>query len=255
MPLPEHPAASHFCCHSILSTNVSKHLRNRWFENLLFRGWHSGAVFLLIVASAGSPVALCFAAASEVIYSALKELNYDGNLSSSIATQFYTGIVTDTGSFRHSSTTSNSHLVASELLSLGAELTNVHKNLHENSTFQKIKFLGYMIAEKFVFVEEHNYGYAIINEVDFKKFDASYEDIESVINQAMSINSLKLFILAKQNHEGYRISLRSKDNLDCRQIAHEFFSGGGHINASGGIYNGTDKDLVKYISSIPFDMY
>ena len=86
------------------------------------------------------------AATAELIYLLLKELNFVFNEEAEsvekIGTCIYTGLVTDTGSFRHSNVTKRTHSIAGELISCGVKNTKIHNNLFDNRPFNKVKLMG-----------------------------------------------------------------------------------------------------------------
>ena len=86
------------------------------------------------------------AATTELIYLLLKELNLVFNEKSEsiqkIGTCIYTGLVTDTGSFRHANVTERTHSIAGELISCGVNNTKIHNNLFDNRPFNKVKLIG-----------------------------------------------------------------------------------------------------------------
>lgn len=167
-----------------------------------------------------------------------------------IGSCIYTGIVTDTGSFRHSNVTERTHAICSKLIACGVDNNIVHKNLFDNRPFNKVKLMGDALSSIELLCN---------NKVAFIEFTmdqlASYElestDTSDVINIALSIKGVEVAVITKEVEDGVKASLRSKNNADVRRVA-ETLGGGGHIKAAGlKVVGSTLKEVKeKLISEI-----
>ena len=168
-------------------------------------------------------------AASEIVFEVLKLLNVE--LDKEIATCLYTALITDTGSFRHSSTTAVTHAIAGEIISAGIDFSNIHRLIFENKKFEKIKFYGEVIGSMTC---ELNSKVCImyISKEMLEKYNSVSSDTSDVITFGASIDTVEVTILVKQAENGVKVSLRSKSLVDVSKIA-EVFNGGGHIRAAG----------------------
>ncbi len=176
----------------------------------------------------------------EIVYQILKSLNV--NIDVNIATYLYTSIISDTGNFKFSNTTSLTHSIAGDLLNSGIDHTEITRRVLNNNTFLNTKFIGKVllgmeyIHPKVVFMT--------IFEKDLKAFGLEDFATSDVIDFGLNIENIEVSIVAKEIDYGFKISLRSKNIVDVKSLA-EIFNGGGHVTASGCIINNKDIEEVK----------
>lgn len=186
-------------------------------------------------------------AVGEIVYEVLRLLHVE--LDKEISTCLYTSLLTDTGSFRHSSTTAVTHGIAGELINTGIDFSNIHRVIFENKKFEKIKFYGEVISNMAV---ELNGKVCImyISKSMLEKYDSVSADTSDVITFGASIDTVEVTMLIKEVENGVKVSLRSKSLIDVSKIA-EIFNGGGHIRASGFFIEENFQDTkVKLIEII-----
>lgn len=183
------------------------------------------------------------AAAAELIYKIIIELGVV--LDKSIAECLYTSILTDTGSFKHSSTSPTTHMIAAKLISTGINFSAIHRKLFENIKYNKLRLYGLvfntmkLVNDKICILKITN---AMIDETGIDNCDTS-----DIISMGLQIDTAEVALLLKENNDGVKISLRSKEIVDVRKVA-EKFGGGGHIRAAGGcIENITMSDAEQLI--------
>ncbi len=190
---------------------------------------------------------------SEMIYHFLEMLEDVNAITSYIATCLYVGIMTDTGSFRFASTTSTTHRVIADLIDKGANNAEIHKNVYDNNSQDRVQLLGCALNNLKV-IPELNTAYISLSQEELNRYNFKKGDTEGVVNYGLSvkrINFAAIFIEHKQ--EGIvKISLRSKGTFDSNAFARNHFNGGGHINAAGGRSDlGLTDTIVKFISILP----
>lgn len=167
------------------------------------------------------------------------EITYDA------AYCLYTAIVSDTGSFKYSSTTADTFRVAAELIGIGVKPAEVAGKLFDNFTFNRLQLLKLVLDS----MEIHgNQQIALIRATRemFAETDTVPADTENFINYPRSLSSVKVAAFIKENREGIvSVSLRSKGNdYDVAQLAASF-GGGGHRNAAGFKMRGMDTADVR----------
>ncbi|MFT5871609.1 MAG: phosphoesterase RecJ-like protein [Clostridium sp.] len=168
-------------------------------------------------------------AVGEIVHEVLGLLHVP--LDKEISTCLYTSLLTDTGSFRHSSTTAVTHGIAGELINTGIEFSNIHRIVFENKKFEKVKFCGEVISN--MTVELHGKVCIMyISKEAINKYKLASIDTSDVITFGDSIDTVEVTILIKEAENGVKVSLRSKSLIDVSKIA-EGFKGGGHIRAAG----------------------
>lgn len=175
------------------------------------------------------------AATTEIIYLLLKELNFNFNekneKNQKIGTCIYTGIVTDTGAFRHANVTERTHNIAGDLIACGVNNTKIYNNLFDNMPLNKVKLMGEALSDLEVTCNGKVSLIALsLKTLDF--YNLANVDTSDIISIALSIEGVEVAIVIKEVEDGIKASLRSKDKFDVRKIA-EALGGGGHIKASG----------------------
>ena len=165
----------------------------------------------------------------EIVFMILEAMNIE--VTKDMAKCMYTSILTDTGSFRHSNTTSRTHNIAGKLLDTGIDFSEIHRQIFDNKEFNRVKFMGRAI-ESLKLTLDGKVGVIKIRDKDFEDFGIEDKDTSDIVNIGMKIGSVDVMILLKEGEEGTKVSLRSKNIVDVRKVA-ENFGGGGHVRASG----------------------
>ena len=187
----------------------------------------------------------------EMIYNVIYEI--DKNLiNKDIASCLYTGIMTDSGSFKFPSTSSKTHYIVSDLLTKKINHSLIHQNIFDVNSFDKISLLSKTLAN-IKKVKNLNAVYAILTKNDLKNANYKKGDSEGFVNHGLSIKGIILsVILIEDSKEKYiKMSFRSKGSFDVNKFAKKYFNGGGHRNAAGGIsFESIDKTKEMLISAI-----
>jgi phosphoesterase RecJ-like protein len=154
----------------------------------------------------------------------------------------YTAILTDTGSFTFASTTAATFGLAQHLLESGADANKIAQAVYFSNPPGKVRLLG-VILNKMKLVDNVAWSYLTLQEL--ADADAVVEDCEGAVNQLIGIAGIDaaVFLRESEPRAQFRLSLRSKGNLDVSRIA-EQFGGGGHRNASGCTIDGTLSSVV-----------
>lgn len=189
----------------------------------------------------------------EMVYHFFEMLDDTKAINQKIATCLYVGIMTDTGSFRFSSTTATTHRVIANLIDKGAVNADIHGSVYDNNSYDRLQLLGVALNNLRV-VSHLSTAYISLSQKELNKHNFTKGDTEGVVNYGLSIKGVKfaaIFIEHKQ--EGIvKISLRSKDDFDVNEFARAHFNGGGHINAAGGRSDlNLPKTIDKFVSLLP----
>ena len=190
------------------------------------------------------------AATGEIVYKILNLLHV--NITKDIADCLYTSILTDTGSFRFSNTTADTHKIAGDLINYGVNVDEIYRILFENKNYTRIKLYGEIINS---ITLHHNDKICIMkleNSVLDKLNLSGSIDTSDALTFGTQIDTVEVVALLKEIDSGVKISLRSKNSVDVRKIA-EHFGGGGHTKASGlaidkNIYE-AEKIIIKAIEN------
>ena len=199
--------------------NIDHHISNSCFGN-----------FQLIDTSASST--------AEIIYRLIKEMGVA--IDKAIATSIYTGILTDTGSFRFSNTNQAAFAICREMVERGVDPSDVARHVYGRYSLGRIKLLNLALDSIEIF---HNGKLSImtITQEMLNKTGTRAEDIDGLINYARRIEDVKIAALIHEKQNGrhnlkdsgrYHVSLRSDGSVDVAAMAASF-GGGGHISAAG----------------------
>ncbi len=183
----------------------------------------------------------------EMLYNFIGFMGDTGKITPEIATCLYTGIMTDTGSFRFPSTTSATHRVVADLIDKGAANAQIYNAVFDTTTFNKLQLLA--CALQTMKILPPHAAYITLSKEDLKKHHYKKGDTEGFVNYGLSVNGIKCSAIFIQNpgEDHIRISLRSKGNFSVNEIARRYFSGGGHLNAAGGkSYQSMEKTIETF---------
>ncbi|MFL5763059.1 MAG: DHH family phosphoesterase [Bacteroidia bacterium] len=171
----------------------------------------------------------------ELIYTFIVMMGHKKKVDKKIANCLYTGIMTDTGSFRFPSTTALTHRIIADLIEAGAENAAIHNRIYDGNTESKLKLLGYCLAEKLVVLNEFHTAFFTLSDQELKRFNYKKGDTEGVVNYALSIEGIRFAAFFVERDGVIKTSFRSQGSFDVNQFARKHFNGGGHMNAAGGM--------------------
>jgi len=187
-----------------------------------------------------------FGSTCEMVYNFISFLGRKEDLDKTIATCIYTGILTDSGSFRFPGTTGNTHRIIAELIDLGVENTQIPVLLFDNSSYSRLQLLGRALQNMKV-LEEHKTSYTTLTQAELDSFDYVKGDTEGIVNYGLSIKGIVFTAIFIENKDEkiIKISFRSQGGFDVNQFARDHFNGGGHSNAAGGRSEVSMEETVK----------
>ncbi|WP_264529501.1 DHH family phosphoesterase [Flavobacterium sp. N502540] len=187
-----------------------------------------------------------FGSTCEMVYNFISFLGKKEDLDKTIATCIYTGILTDSGSFRFPGTTGNTHRIIAELIDLGVENTQIPVLLFDNSSYSRLQLLGRALQNMKV-LEEHKTSYTSLTQDELDAFNYIKGDTEGVVNYGLSIKGIVFTAIFIENKDEkiIKISFRSQGGFDVNQFARDHFNGGGHSNAAGGKSETSMEETLK----------
>lgn len=207
--------------------NIDHHISNRKFGDINWVDFHASSC-------------------SEMIYKLYKELRFP--LDRETSTLLYVGIVTDTGSFRYSNTSSLTHQAAAEFLEHRIDVAKIYKYIYENIPMPEMKLLGKILTTLRCQLRGQVAWFQIGRNL-FKNKKITIDFTENLLNFARSIKGAKVAVLFKENlgaRNEVRINLRSQGKPDVNKIA-AFFGGGGHKTASGATVKGNIDQVRRRV--------
>ena len=176
-----------------------------------------------------------FGSTCEMIYNFISFLGKKELIDKTIATCIYTGIVTDSGSFRFPSTTSTTHQIVSELIEKEIENSEIHTRLFDNNSYNRLQLLGRALQNMKV-IPQYKTSYIALSQKELDEFYYEKGDTEGIVNYGLTIKGIVFaaIFIEHRDENIIKISFRSQGNFDVNQFARDNFNGGGHINAAGG---------------------
>jgi phosphoesterase RecJ-like protein len=182
------------------------------------------------------------AACAELVFDLVRALQVP--LTRDIATHIYLAILTDTGSFHFSSISSRTFDICSEMLAAGVDPVQVARDVYDSNNLGRLKLFGAVLSAMQI---DQTGRIAIVyldNEMA-RQAGGTYDDSEGVINMPLTVKEIQAVVFFKKSEgDQYRVSMRSKGDIDIGSIAKEF-GGGGHKNAAGCAVTGPIDALKK----------
>ena len=171
----------------------------------------------------------------EMVYNLIEGLNHIGQITPEIAISLYTGIMTDTGSFKYSSTTSRTHIVAAKLMERGANATEANNKVYDTNSPDRLRLLG-LALNNMVILGDYRTAYITLSQEELDAHNYKKGDTEGFVNYGLTLEGIIFAVIFIENREEgiIKISLRSEGDFSVNEFARAHFNGGGHTNASGG---------------------
>ncbi len=190
---------------------------------------------------------------SQMLYHFFEKLDALNDIDKTIATCLYTGMVTDTGSFKYPSTTSITHKIVASLIDKGIEHTKIHNRLYDTNSFNRLQLLGTALQNLRI-LEEYKTAYISLSQREMNSFNFKKGDTEGFVNYGLSLKGVVFaaIFIEDQKQGIIKMSLRSKGKFSVNEFARNHFDGGGHENAAGGRSEMSLKDTIaKFLEIVP----
>ena len=189
---------------------------------------------------------------SEMVYDFIVALDGKNDIDKEMATALYTGIMTDTGSFKFPNTTSQTMRIAADLMDKGINHNEIQTKIFDSFSLDKLHLLGEALNKLF-FLPQYRTAYIALSKDDLKKHHYQKGDTEGFVNYGLALNDADFAVMFLENdNEGVRISFRSKGNFPANEFAKKYFNGGGHLNAAGGrSTKNLDETVNLFLEKLP----
>jgi len=182
---------------------------------------------------------------AEMIVRFADAIGFDAHIGQDAAYCLYTGLVTDTGSFRYASVTPAVLRMAARLMETGIDHSNIYTEIFNSNSESQIRLHGYALSQKLVVIPNTGVAYISLTEKELHQHHFRKGDTEGLVNEALSIKGVHVAGFFAEKDGLIKISLRSLGHFDVNELARQNFEGGGHRNAAGGRYRGAMADVLE----------
>lgn len=187
----------------------------------------------------------------ELVYRFLHSIELSAFIDQDVAACLYTGIMTDTGSFKFPATTPQVHRIVADLMERGANHTRIHQLVFDQMGENVLRFLGYCFSQKLKVLPEYKTAYFTVSAQELEKFKLKTGDTEGLVNYALNIDGIRFAALMIDRTKLIKMSFRSKGEVPANEFARTWFEGGGHFNAAGGQSSATlEKTEELFLEAI-----
>lgn len=185
------------------------------------------------------------ASTAGLVFQLITELGDEVLIDGDIANCLYSGLMTDTGGFRHSNTTQEEFRIAAELTKRGANPSLVAKLIYDTNTIERLRLTGFVLSQKLQILPEFHTAYMVLSAQELRQFGSQTGDTEGLVNYGLSVSGIRLSVLLYERKNEIKYSFRSLGDFSVNEMARKHFDGGGHKNAAGGTFKGTLEEALK----------
>ena len=182
---------------------------------------------------------------SELVFRFICRMGLFDYVDKSCAECIYTGMMTDTGSFTYNSNSPSIYYIISELLGKGIDKDAIYARIYCGYSERKIRMQGYVMYKKMTIFKEYKTALISLSFEEHQQFRSQKGDTEGFVNIPLSIENVVFSAFIREEKDVVRISLRSRGRFPTNQFAKEVFGGGGHLNASGGEFQGKLEEALR----------
>ncbi len=178
----------------------------------------------------------------ELLYNLFVEDHYQIDIED--AKGLYTALVTDTGNFKYDSVTSNSFIMASELVKTGLDFSSINQEIYDNDAIEKVRLVSKSISD--IKIIDH-LAITVVTQDMLKEYGCQMHHSDGIVEKARAIKGVEIAVLIKEiDSENVKISMRSKLDYDVTPLCMKYH-GGGHKKAGGFSFKGTVKEAEEML--------
>lgn len=188
--------------------------------------------------------------ACEVLYDTLD----DEKIDKAVAECIYTGIIHDTGVFKYSCTSLHTMEIAGKMMQMGIDYSDIIDNSFYKKTYVQNQILGRALLESVLFYDKKCI-FSSVTRDEMNFYGVTGKELGGIIEQLRLTEGVEVAIfLYETGDDEYKVSLRSKKEIDVSAIA-VAFGGGGHVRAAGFLAKGTVHDIINRIGEMIEEQY
>ena len=158
----------------------------------------------------------------------------------------YAGMMTDTGCFSYGPCTQEVYLIISLMMQKEINKDRIYNKVFNNYSEGRLRLMGYVLYEKMKVYPDHHAALITLTREEMNRFNFVKGDTEGLVNIPLQMKGIHFSVFLREDTEKdlIRVSLRSQGTFPCNKFAGRYFNGGGHLNASGGQYDGSLDEAV-----------
>jgi bifunctional oligoribonuclease and PAP phosphatase NrnA len=169
----------------------------------------------------------------ELVYQFICDLGDKNMITPNVAESLYTGMMTDTGSFKYA-TNPRLFRQCADLKERGLDDYRIQDSIFNSLTEKQLRLLGHALANRMEVMPDLPVAIIHLTKQDYVDFDIQRGDTEGIVNQMLMMRKIKVACFITEQPTIVKISMRSKGDFSVQEICQKYFNGGGHKNASGG---------------------
>jgi len=166
-------------------------------------------------------------------------------LSTNTATCLYCGLMTDTGNFAFNSNRPELYEMIAELLRAGINKDQIFDAVFNQYSANRMELMGYCLFRKMKIYKNYHTALITLTSSELRRFNFQKGDTEGFVNLPLQIADIRYSVFMREDSDRIKISFRSQGDRPVNVFAHEYFNGGGHLNAAGGESYNTMETTIK----------
>ena len=185
----------------------------------------------------------------ELVFKVIDQMGYRSKIDPHIGECLFTGMITDTGSFRYG-TRPYTYEVAAALKELGVDDYKLADKIFNSQKEKHLRLLGHCLANRMEIMKDYGVGIMWLTRKDYADFDIQRGDTEGIVNYMLMMEDIRVAAFVLEQPTIIKISLRSKGDISVQEIAQKYFNGGGHKNAAGGGVYASLGDIIDKVKKV-----
>jgi len=193
---------------------------------------------------------ITFSSTAELIFTVLQSTEFARYIDKNAATSFFTGIMTDTGSFAFNVSNPDTFEVVAQLTRIGIDQQEIYSRVYDNYSADRMRLMGFCLSNRMTVYPEYHAACMYITREDQKAYHFVTGDNEGFVNMPLSIKGVVFSVLFTEKEKYIKASFRSKGEFAVNEVSEKYFNGGGHRNAAGGEYYASLQDAIAQFEKL-----
>lgn len=185
-----------------------------------------------------------------LLYRVICALGLHSYISHDIATCLLAGMMTDTGNFSYNCDDPEAYIVVADLIRCGADKGGLYRQLFDTWSANRLRLNGYALSRRMEVFPEGHAALISLSREELNRFHYSKGDTEGLVNRPLSIPGIECSCFLREEDGYVKVSMRSVGDFAVNALCHDYFGGGGHLNAAGGEFHGTLQEAAELFRTI-----